>query len=106
MRTTPESRSMSRRLNHLNVEAGGEKAGRKGRVYTCTVCKREAFWGPSWGYYGSLAHEEICPQDLIFVCSDKCLAVAGRNVASGAWELPKVSLRGYVGKVTLARRGY
>ncbi len=97
---------MSRRLKHLTVEAGGEKAGWQGYVYTCTVCKREAFWGSSWGYYGSLAHAEICPQDLIYFCSGKCRTVVEHKVESGAWELPEVSLRGHVGKVTIARRGY
>lgn len=74
------------------------------RVYTCTVCGKDGFWDRDWGYYGTLNHEDTCPEDLIYSCSRECRMVAVKKLSSGKWKLP--TLKRGVGGVSRSRQGY
>lgn len=75
------------------------------KVYTCTVCGKVGFWGKNWTYYGSYAHLDVCPEDLIYCCSETCLKEAQRNIRAGKWKLPKLRKPPLLG-VVRERNGY
>jgi hypothetical protein len=79
---------------------------KSGNYWTCDACGKVDFWGDDWANYGSIAHEETCPQDMISTCSDKCREVATKKIESGEWELPQ--LKAFAGgfHVLSQRKGY
>jgi hypothetical protein len=73
------------------------------KIYTCTTCGKVGFWDKNWSYYGSLAHCDACPDDLIFCCSDYCRKIATKNIESGQWKLSHI---GKYGVIRSDRKGY
>jgi hypothetical protein len=78
------------------------------RAYTCTVCSAIGFWndrrrGFDWSWFGSYAHMDSCPEDLIYCCSEDCLKAATKKIHSGEWKLPLLNKRG---NVVRERKGY
>lgn len=73
------------------------------RVYTCTVCGKQGFMDENWSFYGSLIHEEACPRDLIYCCSEDCQKEATKKINSKKWLLPLIDKHG---DVVRERKGY
>jgi len=74
--------------------------------WTCDACGKVDFWDGNWRNYGSIAHEETCPQDMISTCSDKCREVATKKIESGEWELPKLRAGAGGSSIVAPRKGY
>lgn len=78
----------------------------QGKKYRCDVCGKEDFWGPDWWRYGSIAHEETCPNDMPHMCSEACKTEGLRRIKRGEWKLPVVAIHGYTSYVVRQKRGY
>jgi hypothetical protein len=79
------------------------KSSEPRRSYKCMVCGKIGFWNKDWSYYGSYAHLDTCPKDLIFVCSEKCAEVATKKIHKNLWVLPRI---GKHGEILKERKGY
>lgn len=74
--------------------------------WVCDACGKEDYWSDTWGYYGSYALAETCPQDLPCGCSDECMKVVTEKITSGEWELPVLRADAGGFYVTRKRKGY
>jgi hypothetical protein len=74
--------------------------------YKCDICGKVDFWQEGWGWYGSVLHEETCPDDLPTACSDECMAILGQKIKSGEFVLPDIRARGYRIDIKGQRTGY
>jgi hypothetical protein len=77
------------------------------RVWKCDVCGKRAEWGPGWQAFGSIAMQEICPNDVPTICSEECKGIFREHMNSGYVVVPAVKLRGpneY--RITGKRKGY
>ena len=75
------------------------------KLFRCTACGKIGLWGPEWGHFTSRKIDEECPKLAIFVCSKACKNLASTNLENRVWQMPRLSSRGYVSKVT-PQKGY
>jgi hypothetical protein len=77
-----------------------------GKIWTCTICGKKAEWDDSWSWYGSILHEETCPNDIPVACSEKCIREIEINLNSGRFKLPTLRNRGPYCDVSTPKAGY
>ena len=75
------------------------------RFYKCDVCGHVSVWGPTWSQYGSILHEEVCPDALPHTCSSACKDKAQAHFDSGEWRLPML-YGGPNPRITQPKKGY
>ncbi|MCP4764474.1 MAG: hypothetical protein GY870_22050 [archaeon] len=63
--------------------------------HTCTICGNINTWSKSWSTYGSILHEEIAPEDIIKVCSEKCKDELDLKLKTKEIQMTKILPRGY-----------
>ncbi len=67
--------------------------GRESEKHKCDICGKVEVWGKSWGVYGSLNHEDACPEDMPSACSDDCKNELMHRVEIGKFVLPELSCK-------------
>ena len=63
------------------------------RVWCCTVCKKRAPWGPTWGYYGNYECNRCGWSNMHAVwCSDACCGAWTQQQEQSGRELNKENI--------------
>jgi len=75
-------------------------------LYKCDGCGKIGPWEDGWMWYGSVLHEETCPQDVPVACSEKCYGIVMEKIAFKEFVLPKLKNRGYYSDKISERIGY
>lgn len=75
-------------------------------VWKCDECGYRGRWTKSWFSYGSMIMEEVMPNEMPTLCSDKCMKKFDAKIKSGEVQVPDVKTRGYGYKITGERKGY
>ncbi len=80
----------------------------KRKKYLCDICGKVDFWDENWSWYGSIAMEEICIDDIPTACSKTCKQELDARISDGRIKLPQIKFsKDYpLGRVTAKRKGY
>ncbi|HSH24946.1 MAG TPA: hypothetical protein VLA13_05350 [Massilibacterium sp.] len=57
-------------------------------IYTCDICGRSSEWDKNWSRYSSILMDEVCPDLVPHVCSDRCRDELDAKIESGEIKLP------------------
>lgn len=60
--------------------------------YKCDACGRVDYINERWVEFGSVAHRDICPDDLPHACSSECKNIIDVKIKKGKFSLPKLSM--------------
>ncbi len=76
------------------------------RIHKCTICGNEGHWDDNWTWFGSLDHQDTCPEDLPNSCSEPCRLKLEKKIDSKEFVLPVISSHGYNSHVVEDKKGY
>lgn len=75
--------------------------------WRCDSCGKEEMWNDNWYQYSSIIDQETLPiDDIVTVCSDKCMNTMKRLIREGKVATPHAKAKGYTVKIVGKRKGY